>query len=109
MPYCAQRAPPFRLNVGEVGAEALFAEAEIPRSERRHPAEARQQVPLHQNVVGDGDHIELAGLAIEIDDLAQRQAAVAPPGVHVKIAQQERFVPRHQVLTSTWEVSFGRR
>ena len=46
-------------------------------------------------MIGDGDHVEAAGLPVEIDQLAQRQAAVAPCGVGVEVAQQVRFVSRH--------------
>ena len=37
-----------------------------------------------------------AGPAVEIDNLAQRQAPVAPSRVDVKIAEQKRFVSWHQ-------------
>src|SRR5262249_50839292 len=54
-----------------------------------------QQIALHQNVIGDCDHVEAPGLPVQIDDLPDGEAAVAPPRVNVKVAQQERLVPRH--------------
>ena len=50
----------------------------------------------------------LPGLAVEIDDLAERQPPVAPRRVDVEVAEQERLVSRHQILTSRCVVSFGR-
>ena len=76
-------------------SNVVFAHAEAPLPERRDAAGAREQVLLHQNVVGDGDDVELAGLAVEIDDLANRQPAVAPLRVDVKVAEQKGLVSRH--------------
>ena len=42
------------------------------------PPGARQQVVLHQDVIGDRDHVELAGRSVEVDDFGDRQLAVAP-------------------------------
>src|SRR5262249_33240870 len=44
----------------------------------------------------------------QVDDLAEREAAVAPVRVDVEVAEQKRFVSRHQALTSMWSRSAGR-
>ena len=62
----------------EIGLEALLGDRELAAAERQQPAGARQQIALHQDVIGDRDHVEPPRLAVQIDDLAQRQPAVAP-------------------------------
>ncbi len=47
-------------------------------AERRQPAGPGQQVPLHENVIGDRDHIEAAGAPIEIDHVRDAEPPVAP-------------------------------
>src|SRR5712692_1303159 len=44
--------------------------------------------------------LERSDVVVQIDDLAQRQATVAPPRVHMKVAEEIGFVSWHgQVLT----------
>src|SRR2546425_9611773 len=90
----------FRTNVGQICVEVLFAHAEVAPAERREAAGPREQVLLHQDVIRDGKDVEPAGLAIEIDDLGDRQPAVAPARMDVEVAEQEWFIPGHQILTS---------
>ena len=103
------RALRFAGDVGEIGGEDLFPQAEAALAERGDPTDPRQQVALHQDVIGDGDDVEAPGLAVEIDDLAKGEAAVAPARVDVEVAEQKRFVAWHHNLTSTWLRSLGRR
>src|ERR1043166_5547408 len=91
----------FLPDVCEVRLKVLFAKSEAPLAERRNPGRARKQVLFHQDVIGNGDDIELAGRAVQIDDFANRQLAITPLRVNVEVAEQKWFVPRHQVLTST--------
>ena len=48
-------------------------------SERGDAAGAREQVLLHQDVIGDGDDVELAGRSVEVDDFARRDSL---PSLH---------------------------
>jgi len=48
------------LDVGQVGRKILLAHAERPSPQRRQPPRPRQHVVLHQDVIGNGDRIELA-------------------------------------------------
>ena len=108
-PYCRSARDASDRIVVEILVERLLPQPEVAPPQRRHAADAREQILLHQDVIGDRDDIEPAGLAVEIDDLAQGQPAIAPPRVDVKIAEQKRFVARHHIRTSTCDVSFGRR
>ena len=56
---------------------------------------AREQIALHQDVIGDRDDVEVARASVQVDHFAHRQASVAPPRVHMKVAKQKRFVSRH--------------
>ena len=89
------RALRLRGDVGEIRLEPRLGDREVAPPERRHPRDPRQQILLHQDVVGDRDDVEASGLPVEIDDLAQRQTPIAPPRVDVEVAEQKRFVPRH--------------
>ena len=56
-----------RLDVLEIGVEITLLYAERTASQRRQPAGAREDVLLHQDVVGDGDDVELAGATVQVD------------------------------------------
>jgi hypothetical protein len=75
--------------------ELILGDAEAPPAERGDAPGARQQVSLHQNVVGDRDDVELPRPPVEINRVAQAEAPVAPAGVHVEVAEQEWLVSRH--------------
>ena len=62
----------FGANVLEVVLEVLLTHAEGAAPERGEPAGAGQQILLHQDVIGDRDHVEFAGGPIEVDDLGHR-------------------------------------
>jgi len=98
----------FRRDIGQVGLELLLAQPEPPPAERGDAPRAREQVLLYQDVIGDRDDVELAGRSVQVHHLAHRQRPVAPLRVHVEVAQQKGLVTRHQLLTSTCAVSFGR-
>ncbi len=83
-------------------------QAEAPAAERGDAAGAREQIALHENVIGDGDDIELPRLPVQIDDLPHREPAVAPARVHVEVAEEEGLVAGHYKRTSTCDVSAGR-
>ena len=91
-----ERALRFAANVVDVVLEILLAHTERAASERRQAAGARQQILLHQDVIGDRDDVEFAGRAVEIDHLGHRELAVAPLGVNVEITQEKWFVTWHQ-------------
>ncbi len=105
LPHRARR---LRADVFEVPAERLLTNPEGAASQRRNPSGAGKEVLLHQDVIGDRDHVELPRRPVQVDHLSDREVPVAPARVDVKVAEQERLVPGHQVLTSRCTVSFGR-
>ena len=72
MSYCASARAASRRDVLEIGVELA------PRDHRKlrrpsvamRPARASRSL-LHQDVIGDRDHVELARLPVQIDDLAR--------------------------------------
>src|SRR5438093_11265423 len=50
-------------------------------------------------MVRDGDHVETPGLSVQIHDFPDRETAVAPSRVDVKIAEEEGFVAWHSTLS----------
>ena len=44
-------------------------------------------------MIGDRDHVEAAGLAVQVDQLADAQPPVAPGRMRVKVAQEKRPYP----------------
>src|SRR6185503_3963761 len=107
-PVALERPLCLRPDIGDVGGEVALAQAERSTAQSRQTTRPRQQVFLHQDVIGDGDDVELPRLAIEINHFADRELAVAPLGVDVEVAQEEWLVPGHQILTSRWVASLGR-
>jgi hypothetical protein len=97
-------------DVREIIGEVVLADTERAAAEGDETPGTGQQIALHQDVIGDRQHVELAGAAVEVDDLGHRQGAVAPAGVDVEVAEEKRLVPwhGHELRTSTWVVSFGR-
>ena len=87
---------PLRLltNRVEIGRESLFGDGEGAPAERRQPSGAPQPVLLAEDVVGDGNHVEVAGPAVQIDQLAQGQRPVAPGRVHVEVTVVWRLAVR---------------
>jgi hypothetical protein len=74
---------------GEIRVESILGHRELLAAQRGETAEPAEEVPLHQDVIGDGDDVETSGLAVQVDHLPHRQPSVAPGRVHVKVAQQE--------------------
>ncbi len=91
----ALRSLGFGGDVGHVGLEPILGDREVAQTERRQAPGPAEQIALHQDVIGDGDDVEAAGLAVQVDDLADRQPPVAPRRMHMKIAEQKRLVSRH--------------
>jgi hypothetical protein len=89
------RALGFLPHLGEVGLELFLGDAETPLAERGEAAGTREQILPHQDVIGDRDHVEPARAPVQVDGLAQGQAPVTPPRVHVEVAEQEWLVARH--------------
>jgi hypothetical protein len=91
----------FLPDVRKIRVEIVLAHAVRATTERGESTRPCQDIFLHQNVIGNRDHIELAGGSIEVDHLRDCESTVAPPRVHVKITEQKRFVARHQILRSS--------
>ena len=70
IPYSRSAARPLELDIGQIVLELVLDDPEAPLAERGHPADVGQQVLLHQDVIGDRDHVELAGLAVKVHHLA---------------------------------------
>ena len=82
-------------DFAEVFPEGLLGDREAAPSERGDAARPCEEVLPPQHVVRDGHDVEGAGLTVEIDQLANAQASVAPRRVGVEVAQEERLVPGH--------------
>ena len=91
----APRADRFLSNFPEVVGKGFFGHGIAAAAEGRDARHPREQIVFAQDVIGDRDHVERPGLTIEIDQLPDAQTPVAPGGVSMEIAQQERFVSGH--------------
>ena len=89
----------FGVDVIEVVCESVFGDGKVTAPQRQEPSSARQQIPFHENVVGDRDHVESLCPSIKVEDVAQRQATIAPLRVHVKVAEEKWFVAGHVRLS----------
>ena len=78
-----------------ISVETLGRHRELLSPEREETRGTAQHVALHEDVVRDRDHVEPPRPSVQIDDLADRQAAVAPLRVDVEVAQEKRFVAWH--------------
>ena len=70
------------LDGREVGVVVAGMDVRVPR------AGARERIVGPHGVIGDAEHVE-AGVAVGVDELADRLRAVAPGRVGVQLAQQE--------------------
>ena len=75
-----------------VRVEPLGGDRELAPPECGQARHAAQQIALHQDVIGDRNDVEPSGPAVQIHDLANRQATVAPARVYVEVAEEKRLV-----------------
>src|SRR5262249_38746463 len=92
-------APALRLDLGQICCKTVFRDRESAVAERGEASGSGQEIAVHQNMVGDRDHVEPFGSSVQIHDLANGQAAVTPSGVDMEITQQKGFVTWHANLS----------
>ena len=85
----------FLLDVGHVVVKCFGRHRKPPPSERGNAPQPGEHVLCGKDVVGDGKNVEPFRLPVQVDDVAQRQAPVAPRRVYMEVAEQEGLVSRH--------------
>src|SRR5262249_50737831 len=81
-------------DVSQIGSKTFLGDRKVFEAERGNATDSLEDVALHENVIGNRDHVELSRLTIEVDHFADGETAVAPGRVYVKITKEEWFVSR---------------